>query len=43
MHGIGDFLNTALEKIRHAQLLADLTQVLGHTLVFLSGTCARSL
>ena len=35
VNGIGDFLHAALEKIRHTQLLADLTQVLGRTLVFL--------
>ena len=35
VHSVSDFLHTALEKMRHAQFLADLTQVLGRTLVFL--------
>ncbi len=37
VHSISDFLHTAFEKMRHAQLLADLTQVLGRALVFLGG------
>ena len=35
VHSISDFLHTALEKMRHTQLLADLTQVLGRAVVFL--------
>src|ERR1700692_1617443 len=35
VHSISDSLHAALAKIRYASLLADLTQVLGSTLVFL--------
>src|SRR5207253_10941012 len=35
LHIVSDFLDNALGKMRRAQLLADLTQVLGRNLVFL--------
>ena len=43
VHSVSDFLHTAFEKIRHAQLLADLTQVLGRALVFLSRSARDDL